>query len=98
MSKNTLSVRIVEISGFCPVYRLGDEFSITAGYVLEGRENYCMHSIAVLMPYFVALSRGVPPEDLAMCKLGEDKAYIQCPDPVNRTGGGTVVLEITRTG
>ncbi len=98
MPKNSLKIRVVEINGFCPVYRLGDEFSINAGYVLEGRESYCMHSIASLLPFFVALSRGITPEDLGLCKSGVNKAFIQCLDPVQRTGGGTVIFEITRAG
>lgn len=96
MSKSELKIRVVEINGMCPVYKLGDEFKISAGYVLEGRDNYCFHALSSLMPYYVALSRGIPPADLGLCKPGENKAYIQCPDPVSKTGGGSVVFEITR--
>ena len=88
----------MDISGFCPVFRLGDEFKITAGYVLEGREQYCLHALSSLMTFSIALSRGISPAELGLCKQGEDRAYVQCPDPQKRTGGGTVVFEIVRTG
>jgi len=93
---NTIKVRIVEISGFCPVYKLGDEFKINAGYVLEGCEKHCMHALSALLPYYIALSRGVQPSALGLCKEGENVAYVQCPDPQRITGGGTVVLELSR--
>lgn len=96
MSDFTVKVRIVEINGFCPVFRIGDEFKISAGYVLEGREKYCMHAISSLLPYYIALSRGVSPATLGLCKEGENVAYVQCPDPQKQTGGGTVVLELSR--
>ncbi len=97
MPKTNLTIRIVEINGRCPIYKLGDQFQISAGYVLEGRDNFCMHAIAALLPYYTALSRGISPAELGLCKPGENKAYVQCPDPESRTGGGTVVMEIARS-
>lgn len=96
MSEYSIKVRIVELHGFCPIFRLGDEFRISAGYVLEGKEQYCMHALSALLPYYIAISRGVPPADLGLCKEGENVAYIQCPDPQKAAGGGTVVLELSR--
>jgi uncharacterized repeat protein (TIGR04076 family) len=96
LKKNILKIRVVQIDGFCPVFRLGDEFKISAGYVLEGREQYCMHALAALFPYYVALSHGVTPASLGLCKEGENVAYVQCPDPQKASGGGTVVLELSR--
>lgn len=98
MADYSVKVRIVELNGFCPVFRLGDEFRISAGYVLEGREQYCMHAISALLPYYVALSRGVSPASLGLCKEGQDVAYVQCPDAHRFTGGGTVVFELSRAG
>lgn len=91
-----IRIRVVELSGFCPVFRLGDEFKISAGYVLEGRDTYCMHALSALLPYYIALSQGIAPASLGLCKDGENAAYIQCPDPQKRSGGGTVVFEISR--
>ena len=51
-----------------------------------------MHALASLMPYCVALSKGVSPEELGLGK--EDVAYVQCLDPCKYTDGGTVVFEI----
>ena len=48
------------------------------------------------MPYYNAL-RISPPERWGLeSKEGKDKAYIQCPDPVGYTDGGTVTFEITK--
>jgi uncharacterized repeat protein (TIGR04076 family) len=96
MEDYSVKIRVVELNGFCPVFRLGDEFVISAGYVLEGRERYCMHALSSLLPYYVALSRGIAPSTLGLCKEGENVAYIQCPDPQKHSGGGgTVVFELS---
>jgi uncharacterized repeat protein (TIGR04076 family) len=88
----TLRVKVVEIKGNCPVYKVGQIFYIKDGYILESSVKLCMHSLASIMPYYVALSKGITPQDL---NLGDkDKAYVQCLDPVERTGGGTVTFEI----
>jgi len=88
----TLRVKVVEIKGNCPVYKVGQIFYIKDGYILDSSIKLCMHSLASIMPYYVALSRGAAPQDL---NLGDkQKAYVQCLDPVERTGGGTVTFEI----
>ena len=52
-----------------------------------------MPSSASLMPYSVALSRGISPVELGLAREG-DVAYVQCLDPCERTGGGTVVFAV----
>jgi len=52
-----------------------------------------MHSLALIMPYYVALSKGVDPMTLGLAKE-ENKAYLQCLDPCEFTGGGTVIFEV----
>lgn len=52
-----------------------------------------MHSLASLMPYYVALSKGIDPKTLGLAKEG-NKAYLQCSDPCRLTGGGTVAFEV----
>jgi uncharacterized repeat protein (TIGR04076 family) len=47
------------------------------------------------MPYYVALYRGIDPRKLGLSKDGK-KAYVQCLDACNYTGGGTVIFEIKR--
>ena len=92
-----LLVRVREIKGTCPVYSPGDSIVIRDGHVLDTSKSadVCMHSLASLMPYYVALSRGIPPETLGLSGPKEGVAYLQCLDPCELTGGGTVVFEIS---
>ena len=88
-----LEVEVVKILGSCPVYRLGDRFSIIEGYKLISGQPVCLHAVQALSPYYVALSRGIEPEDLGLA--GPDgAAYVQCPDPQRYTRGGTVTFRI----
>ncbi len=92
-----LVVKVKEVKGNCPVYQSGDVIFIRNGYVLDpARSSHvCMHSLASLMPYYVALSKGVHPKDLGLSGPNPDCAYVQCLDPCDITGGGTVVFEIS---
>ena len=92
-----LIARVREIKGTCPVYRPGDSIVIRDGYILDTSKSVpvCMHSLASLMPYYVALSRGIAPETLGLSGPKEGVAYLQCLDPCELTGGGTVVFEIS---
>jgi uncharacterized repeat protein (TIGR04076 family) len=47
------------------------------------------------MPYYNALFRGIDPQDLGLSN-DRNKAYVQCLDPCDYTGGGTVIFEIVR--
>ncbi|MBW1917604.1 MAG: TIGR04076 family protein [Deltaproteobacteria bacterium] len=93
-----LIIRIKQIKGHCPVYQEGDTFVLEEGYILQpgpaGR--ICMHSLASLMPYYVALAHGVDPISLGLSPGDPEVAYVQCLDPMETTGGGTVLLAITR--
>ena len=91
-----LVIQVVSIKGHCPVYKVGDKIVLDEGYKLNLKETtaVCMHSLASIMPYYVALYRGVPPSDLGLGR-GE-RAYVQCLDPCHITGGGTVLFEIRR--
>jgi uncharacterized repeat protein (TIGR04076 family) len=92
-----LIIVVKEIKGNCPVYRVGDRIVLDEGYRinLEETDNVCMHSLASVMPYYVALYGGIDPKELGLSKDGK-KAYVQCLDPCNYTAGGTVILEIER--
>lgn len=92
-----LKIRVVEVAGRCPAYRPGDSIIIKNGFLvdLERTTAICMHSLAAILPYYVALNRGVSPVDLGLARKG-DRAYVQCLDPCRYTGGGTVVFEIER--
>ncbi|MDI6839726.1 MAG: TIGR04076 family protein [bacterium] len=89
-----LRIRVKEINGQCPVYRVRDEFFIEEGYKLNSPITLCMHSLTSIMPYYVALSRGTNPQDLGL-STNSSHAYIQCLNPCKYTRGGTVIFEIT---
>jgi uncharacterized repeat protein (TIGR04076 family) len=89
-----LVVKIIRISGKCPVYKVGDKFHIREGYKLESEIPVCMHSLASLMPYYNAFAKGVSPEELG---LGKEKSlFVQRLDPHDLTDGGTVTMEICK--
>jgi uncharacterized repeat protein (TIGR04076 family) len=92
-----LLITVKEIKGICPVYRIGDRIILDEGYRLnlEETDSVCMHSLSSIMPYYVALYRGVDPKELGLSKDGK-KAYVQCLDPCDHTGGGTVIFEIEK--
>jgi len=92
-----LIITVKEIKGNCLVYQVGDKIVLDEGYRLNLKEtdNMCMHSLASIMPYYVALYRGIDPRDLGLSRDGK-KAHVQCLDPCEYTGGGTVIFEIER--
>ena len=90
--KNLL-IKVIQIKGHCPIYRVGTTFRIVQGFKLLTDEPLCMHSLASLMPYYVGLSRGVSPVKLSLAKEG-NVAYVQCLNPCEYTGGGTVVFAL----
>ena len=91
-----LTIRAVALRGNCPVYEIGDQIIIDDGFRLNLAETdaVCMHSLASFMPYYVALSKGVTPAQLG---LADERglACVQCLDPAECTGGGTVLFEMT---
>ncbi len=89
-----LRVKVKEIKGTCPVYKERDSFTIAEGYKLKTERTLCTHSLTSILPYYIPLSKGVQPGDLG---LGEgEEAYVQCLDPCEYTGGGTVVFEVSK--
>lgn len=92
-----LVVKVVEIKGHCPVYKVGDRIVLDEGYKLDLKEtdNLCMHSLGSILPYYNSIYRGVDPRDLGLSKDGKG-AYVQCLDPCDYTGGGTAFFEIMR--
>jgi len=94
MAAKDLTIRVREIKGSCPVYSCNDQFEVEAGFKLVATKALCLHSLASIMPYYTALSRGVRADALGLTKAGTT-AYVQCLDPCAFTGGGTVIFEIT---
>ncbi len=92
-----LIIRVKEIKGRCPVYEVGDTFTLAKGFRLVADKPLCMHSLASLMPIYNAL-RFAPPNKFGLAgKEDKSKAYSQCLDPVSYTGGGTVTFEVSRS-
>jgi len=50
-----IKITVKEIRGQCPTYRVGDSFTLKAGYQLMSDTPVCMHGLAALMPYYNAL-------------------------------------------
>ena len=55
-----LVVRVKEVKGHCPVYKVGDSFRLERGYRLVADGPLCMHSLASLLPYYNALRVSEP--------------------------------------
>ena len=95
-----LVITVVKIKGTCPVYRVGDRIVLEAGYRFDLQETtaVCMHSLASIMPYHVAIAKGVPPNRMGLAHKSkkDGKAYVHCLDPCEMTGGGTTTFSIER--
>ena len=93
-----LAVEVDSIQGQCPVYRKGDRFELDQGYQLHRPEGgrICMHALSSIMPFYLALFKGVAPERLGLQGPAEGTAYVQCPDPCDITMGGTVTFALKR--
>ncbi len=91
-----LKVTVKSIKGNCPVYKKGDSFMLRSCYQLEADKPLCMHGLCSLMPYYNALRYSQPKDWGIEGKDAPDKAYIQCPDAVDHTGGGNVTFEIEK--
>lgn len=91
-----LIIKVIEVKGHCTVYKVGDTFKLKDGYQLVSDKPLCMHSLASLMPHYNAL-RISEPSRWGLGKPGSKAAYVQCLDPLEHTGGGTAVFEITKS-
>ena len=91
-----LKVSAIKICGNCPVYKQGDSFYLSDGYILEPSKSsrVCMHSLGSILPYHVALSHGVKPASIGLNRKVKNEAYIQCLDPCEYTDGGTVTFKV----
>lgn len=93
---STLRIEVHKVKGHCPVYKKGDTFLIKDSYKLSfdlpkrskrsqrlkrTKRFICMHSLASIMPYYVALSRGISPKSLGLSKAIECPA---CPEVFRR--------------
>jgi len=90
-----LTIRVREIKGTCPIYRVGQSFEILDGFRLKIPEgqSICLHGLASVMPFYRALAGGISPREMGL-ECGEEKACVHCPDCAELTGGGSVIFEI----
>jgi len=95
-----LVVRVEAIKGHCPVYSVGDLVILDDGFRLNVNETTggCLHSFASIIPYHIALAKGIRPEEMGLAhkEKRDGKAYVHCLDPCDVTGGGTVTFSIER--
>ena len=94
-----LEIRVHEIRGKCPVYKVGDKMVVDGPkIVLEETDAVCVHALSTLLHYVVALDEGADPVKLGLTRPEEKEcAYMQCVDPGEPyTHGGTVVFRCRR--
>jgi len=91
-----LVIKVKEIKGNCPVYKVNDSFILKDGYKLVSKIPLCMHSLASLLPYYNALTISNPDYWGLAGREDKTKAYIQCLDARPYTDGGTAIFEISR--
>ena len=101
VDRKDLLIEIVEIKGRCPIYQVGDRFTLQDGYRLLSRDScdICLHALGSIIPWAVPLSTQFPPiEDMGLGSEAVGVAYVQCLDPgPPYTEGGTVIFAIRRT-
>ena len=92
-----LEIRVHEIRGICPIYKVGDKVVIDDPQILlDKTDALCVHALSTLLHYVVALERGADPVELGLSKTPH-RAYLQCIDPGQPyTKGGTVIFECSR--
>lgn len=92
-----LEIKVCEIRGKCPVYKVGDKMVIDDPKILlDKTDALCVHALSTLLHYVVALEEGADPVKLGLSK-DKEHAYMQCVDPGKPyTEGGTVIFECCR--
>ena len=95
-----LEIRVREIRGKCPVYKVGDKMVIDDPKILlEKTDAICTHALSTLLHYVTILEHDWCPVKLGLTTSHDpNHAYMQCVDPGKPyTDGGTVVFECRRT-
>jgi len=91
-----LVIRVKEIKGHCPVYKVNDSFTLRDGYKLCTKIPLCMHALASLLPHYNALTISAPDTWGLAGTEDKTKAYVQCLDAHPYTDGGTAIFEISK--
>lgn len=94
-----LEIKVCEIRGKCPVYKVGDRMVIDdPKIVLDQTNALCTHALSTLLHYVTILEHNWCPMKLGLTTpQNPDRAYMQCVDPGEPyTQGGTVLFECRR--
>lgn len=93
-----LTIRVKEIRGECPVFKIGDKIVVEEPEILvKETDALCVHALGSIFSMIVPLSRGISFKTLGLSKEEGNVGYVQCLDPgVPYTSGGTVIFEIRR--
>jgi len=91
-----LEIKVHEIKGKCPVYKVGDRMVIDDPKIVLDKTNaLCTHALSTLLHYVTILEHDWCPVKLGLTTpQNPDHAYMQCVDPGEPyTQGGTVLFE-----
>jgi len=94
-----LEIKVHEIKGKCPVYKVGDRMVIDDPKIVLDKTNaLCTHALSTLLHYVTILEHDWCPVKLGLTTpQNPDHAYMQCVDPGEPyTQGGTVLFECRR--
>ncbi|MFQ6074445.1 MAG: TIGR04076 family protein [Candidatus Bathyarchaeia archaeon] len=93
-----LIVRVKEVRGKCPVFKVGDKIVIESPRIIpKETDAICVHALGSMLSMITALSHGVGFRELGLSREEENVGYVQCLDPgLPYTSGGTVTFEIRR--
>jgi len=94
-----LEIKVREIRGKCPVYKVGDKIVIDDPRILLNRTDaLCTHALSTLLHYATVLEHDWCPVKLGLTRPEDpEHAYMQCVDPGKPyTEGGTVIFEVRR--
>ena len=94
-----LEIKVHEIKGRCPVYKVGDKMVVDDPKILlDKTDAVCTHALSTLLHYVTILEHDWCPVKLGLTTpQNPDHAYMQCVDPGEPyTQGGTVLFECRR--
>ena len=94
-----LEIKVCEIRGICPVYKVGDRIVIDdPKIVLDKTDALCTHALSTLLHYVTILEHDWCPVKLGLTRAEDpEHAYMQCIDPGEPyTKGGTVIFDCRR--
>jgi uncharacterized repeat protein (TIGR04076 family) len=94
-----LEIKIREVRGNCPVYKVGDKIVIDGPRILlDKTDALCTHALSTLLHYVTVLEHDWCPVELGLTTPEDpEHAYMQCIDPGKPyTEGGTVIFKCHR--